>query len=112
MSSTGTYSQREVWLAKLGLATQPGQTKIRPVIVVGKDATVDIETLSAPVTSQAPRNEYDVVLEHWQEAGLAKASVARTAKIAPIDRRDMVKKIGDLHPDDWERVLIKCRDLF
>ncbi|WP_255450432.1 type II toxin-antitoxin system PemK/MazF family toxin [Alteribacillus sp. YIM 98480] len=66
----------------------------------------------APVTSQQPRNEFDVVIEYWKEAGLLKPSVARTSKIISIHGSELNRKLGTLHEHDLERVLHMCRNLF
>ncbi|UOQ92736.1 type II toxin-antitoxin system PemK/MazF family toxin [Halobacillus shinanisalinarum] len=69
--------QGDVWLADV-LFKGTRQTKQRPVIIVGN--ALDVDVIIAPVTSQKPRNQFDVVLEYWNEAGLLKPSVARTSK--------------------------------
>ncbi|GGP16968.1 type II toxin-antitoxin system PemK/MazF family toxin [Oceanobacillus neutriphilus] len=103
--------QGEVWLADV-LFKGSRQTKQRPVIIVGNELALDVDVIIAPVTSQKARNQFDVVLEHWKEAGLLKASIARTSKITSIHGSELKRHLGNLHNDDLERVLSMCRRLF
>ena len=75
--------QGEVWLAAV-VFKDSRQSKQRPVVIVGNELALDIDVIVSPVTSQEPRNEFDIVLEHWEEVGLLKPSVARTSKIISI----------------------------
>lgn len=44
--------------------------KRRPVVVVSNDNVIaELDHLIATVTSQQVRNEFDVIIEYWQEAG-------------------------------------------
>src|SRR5690625_3463193 len=103
--------QGEVWLVDV-LFKGTRQTKQRPVIIVGNELALDIDVIIAPVTSQKPRNPFDVVLEYWEEAGLLKPSVARTSKIVSIHGSELMRQLGVLHEHDLERVLHSCRKLF
>ena len=100
-----------MWLAKVYFKNE-GRFKQRPVVVVGNRLTVDIDVLISPIASSEARSKFDVVIEHWEEAGLLKPSVARTTKLAAIPRGEMIKKLGILHEHDLTRVLIQCRNLF
>lgn len=106
-----TYKQGDVWLAKVYFRNV-GEYKNRPIVIVGTEMAIDIDVLSAPVTSTAPRSEYDVVIEYWKEAGLLNPSVARTTKLTAIPNSDFIKKIGYLHEHDLNRILNQCRKLF
>ena len=75
--------QGDIWLADV-VFKGIHQTKQRPVIIVGNELALDVDVIIAPVTSQHPRNKFDVVLEFWEDAGLLKPSVARTSKIISI----------------------------
>lgn len=91
------------------------QTKQRPVIIVGSELALDVDVIIAPVTSQQPRNQFDVVLEYWDKAGLLKPSAARTSKIISIHGTELKRHLGVLHKHDQhdlERVLHMCRNLF
>ncbi|PWA11209.1 hypothetical protein DCC39_09555 [Pueribacillus theae] len=103
--------QGDVWLADV-VFKGTRQTKQRPVIIVGNELALDVDVIIAPVTSQQPRNKFDVVLEYWEEAGLLKPSTARTSKIISIHGSELKRHLGVLHNHDLERVLHMCRNLF
>src|SRR5699024_10614203 len=91
--------QGEVWLADdLFKATR--QTKQRPVVIVGNELALDIDVIIAPVTSQKPKNQFDIVLEFWEEAGLLKPSVVRTSKVTSIHGTELKRYLGELHSND------------
>jgi len=74
---------------------------------------LDVDVIIALVTSQKrARNQFDVVLEYWEEAGLLKPSVARTSKIISVHGSELKRYLGALHNHDLERVLHMCRSLF
>ena len=103
--------QGEVWLADVRFKGTH-QIKQRPVVIVGNELALDVDVIIAPVTSQKPRNQFDVVLEYWKEAGLLKPSVARTSKITSIHGSELKRHLGYLHNHDLESVLKKCKRLF
>jgi mRNA interferase MazF len=103
--------QGDVWLADV-LFKGTRQTKQCPVIIVGNELALDVDAIIAPVTSQQPRNQFDVVLEYWQEAGLLKPSVARTSKITSVHGSELKRQLGVLHRHDLERILNMCKKLF
>ena len=105
------YSQGDVWLAKVYFKMQE-QFKHRPIVIVGRDITIDIDINISPITSSEPRNEFDVIIHYWKEAGLRHLSVARTTKIHAVPRSSLIKRIGSLHEYDLQRILQKCRTLF
>ena len=96
----------EVWLVET-------DNKRRPVLIVDKETMiVEIDRVVATVTSQSSRNEYDIVLKYWQEAGLDKPSIVRCSKLNTIHHNELIFKIGKLHDDDLSNVLGKIRDFF
>lgn len=103
--------QGDVWVADV-LFKGSRQTKQRPVIIVGNELALDVDVIIAPVTSQMARDQFDVVLEYWEEAGLLKPSVARTSKITSVHGSELKRHIGKLHNNDLERVLNMCKRLF
>lgn len=114
MKSTERYnhSQGSVWLAKIYFK-EIAKYKIRPVIVVNNELLLDdLDVIIAPITSREFRNEFDVVLEHWQDAGLEKPSVTRISKITSTSKMFLTRKLGNLHQEDLERVLKMCKGLF
>ncbi|MDQ0164892.1 mRNA interferase MazF [Bacillus horti] len=86
--------------------------KVRPVVIVGHDLTIDIDVIISPITSAAPRSEFDVVIEFWKESGLLYPSVARTTKLASIPRKELMRKLGKLNEQDLKNVISQCRKLF
>ena len=103
--------QGEVWLADV-IFKGTRQTKQCPVVIVGNELALDIDVIIAPVTSQKPRNQFDIVLEYWEEAGLLKPSVVHTSKITSIHGTELKRYLGELHNHDLENVLNMCRKLF
>ncbi len=103
--------QGEIYLARVTY-TSFFDDKIRPVVLVGKTEVADIDYLIGPITSHSPRNQYDVVIQFWKEAGLEKPSVVRTAKLRTIESQFLLRKIGILQEEDLQRVLSTCRSLF
>jgi mRNA interferase MazF len=96
----------EVWTAELN-------GKRRPVVIVSNDNVIaELDHLIATVTSQQSRNEFDVVIEYWEEAGLAKPSVVRCSKLNTLHYKELLFKIGKLHESDLERVLTTIRNYF
>lgn len=105
------YKQGAVLLAKV-YSTGAAEYKQRPVVVVGNELVVDIDVLISPITSHTARGMFDVVVEHWREAGLLKPSVVRTAKLSAIPRSEIIRELGKLHDADLTKVLERCRKLF
>jgi mRNA interferase MazF len=89
----------EVWLVELN-------NKRRPAVIVNQETmVVELDRVIATVTTQPPRNEYDVYIKHWEEAGLDKPSVVRCSKINTLHYKDLVFKIGSLAKEDLTSVL-------
>ena len=87
----------EVWFAAVRCEDSP-QTKNRPVVVTSSG---EIYVLALKVTSHAPRKEWgEYALQKWQAAGLQKPSTVRIGKRLQLQYRDMIHKIGRLHPLD------------
>ena len=75
------------------------QTKIRPVVEVDNDKYC---ILCVKITSQNKSyyTTQDYALKDWQQAGLQKPSVVRTAKVDVIDKPNLIKYIGHLSEQD------------
>ncbi|WP_262359937.1 type II toxin-antitoxin system PemK/MazF family toxin [Gracilibacillus massiliensis] len=87
--------------------------KRRPAVIVSNDnVIVELDHLIATVTSQQSRNEFDVEIEYWEEAGLAKPSVVRCSKINTVHFEELLFKIGKLHEQDIQKVLTTIRSYF
>lgn len=101
-----TGKRGEVWTVEIN-------GKRRPVVIVSNDnVVVELDHLIATVTSQHARNEFDVVIEYWEEAGLDKPSVVRCSKLNTVHFKELLFKIGKLHEHDLERVLTTIRNYF
>ena len=74
--------------------------KKRPVVIVNNGLGIDIDVSVARVTSKSKRNQFDIELKYWQEAGLNKPSVVRCSKINTIPAGRELLRIGHLHPED------------
>jgi hypothetical protein len=92
----------EVWFVNFPLEESNGHVK-RPAIVLDID---ELLVLSVKVTKHEPRqgDTYDLPILYWQEAHLRMASTARISKAITIRKDDFVHKIGDLHPEDFDKV--------
>jgi mRNA interferase MazF len=66
----------------------------------------------APVTSQAARSPRDVPVVNWQQAGLRLPSIVRLKKLATVEKSTLVRKMGRLAPDDWEKVKTVLKQFF
>lgn len=96
----------EIWTIELN-------EKRRPVVIVSNDNVIaEMDHIIATVTSKQTRNEFDVVLEYWEEAGLDKPSVVRCTKLNTLHYQELLFKIGKLHERDLERVLTTIRNYF
>lgn len=79
--------------------------KIRPVVIVGEETALDIDVVISPISTHDPRSKYDIPIEYWKETGLKVASIVRVSKITTIHESDTIRKIGEMHPSDLEKVL-------
>lgn len=64
------------------------------------------------MNSQKVKNEFDIVIEYWKEAGLDKPSIVRCSKLNTLHYKELLFKIGKLHEWDIERVLNTIRNYF
>ncbi|WP_168121881.1 type II toxin-antitoxin system PemK/MazF family toxin [Paenibacillus sp. HB172176] len=81
-------------------------------VLLGNEMVVDIDVLIAPVTSSGGRTSFDVEIQYWEEAGLAKPSIARTSKLHTIPTASIIRPLGRLRETDLHAVLAKCKELF
>jgi len=105
------FKQGNVFLIK-AFYQLTGETKIRPVAIVSNEKAIDLDVIVTPITGQDKRNDFDVPIIKWQEAGLEKPSIARTSKLTMINYNNLYKKIGELHKDDLVNILGKCKEVF
>jgi|SRR5579875_1619148 len=96
----------EIWTVELN-------GKRRPAVIVSNDNIIaELDHLIATVSSQQVRNEFDVIIEYWKEAGLDKPSIVRCSKLNTLHYKELLFKIGRLHDHDLERVLTTIRKYF
>ena len=103
-----SVAKGEVWLAY-----DEKSDKVRPFLIMSDELSgIDIDISVAPTTTKNRRNQYDVEIEHWQEAGLLIASIARCSKITIISYLHLVRKIGTLVDSDMKRINEAIRKYF
>lgn len=98
-----TIHEGEVWFVGFPLEEDPSQIINRPVIVLDVDK---LDVLSVKVTKHQVRSNdpYDTPILYWQQANLRLASTARVSKVMNLNPQDFIFKIGDLHPDDLDKI--------
>lgn len=79
--------------------------KRRPALIMLD--TGDDDIIVARITSQPPRNSFDLELIDWEKAGLLIPSTVCISKIATLEKNIVERKLGKLTPDDWIKV-VKC----
>ena len=97
------YNKGEIWFVEFPLEENLSQTINRPVIVLDENT---LGVLSVKITKHLPRVEdpYDTPILYLQEANLRLASTARVSKVFLLPQDSFIFKIGDLHPDDLQRI--------
>ena len=97
------FQEEEVWFVGFPMEEDNTKIKNRPVIVLDEST---LGVLSVKVTKHAVRHNdpYDVPILYWQEANLRLASTARVSKIMNLQPDDFIFKIGNLHPNDLEKI--------
>ncbi len=84
--------------------------KKRPALVLLD--TGDDDVVVARITSQAPRDEFDVELAQWQQAGLPVRSVARVHKLLTVEKTLIQRRLGALTSSDWAQVRAALKQLW
>jgi mRNA interferase MazF len=117
--------QGHVWIAPVW-SNKDNKYKPRPVVIVGNDRSNDkLDVVLNFVTSQGQRNEFDVELLYWNDAGLDSPSWVRTSKPLTILksqlRTELVNRDGIMRPKgyvgmlndiDLANVLEMCRAVY
>jgi mRNA interferase MazF len=104
-----SFSPGDVLLVPVPFSDGSGHKK-RPVLVVYDGGDADL--LVAPVTSQAARSACDIPVTHWQRAGLRLPSIVRLDKLATLQKTTVVRNLGRLAPEDWEKAKGVLRQFF
>ena len=104
-----SFSPGDVVLVPVVFSGGSGHKK-RPVVIVYDSGDADL--LVAPVTSQAARSARDLPVVSWQRAGLRLPSIVRLEKLATVEKPTVLRKMGRLAPEDWEKVKTVLRQFF
>ncbi len=99
----GRFNEGEVWFVEFPLEEDETQIINRPVVVLDEDK---LGVLSVKITKHKVKQEdpYDTPIIYWREANLRLASTARVSKVMNLREDDFIFKIGELHPEDLERI--------
>jgi mRNA interferase MazF len=91
---------------------QSGTTerKRRPAVVVLDIGDADV--VLAPVTTKQRSGAGDLPLRDWSASGLLRASWVRLAKVACLEKSDVVRRLGRLGTHDQDRVTAGWRSLY
>ena len=84
--------------------------KDRPVVIINNGLGIDLDMTSLRITSQKPRNNFDVEVIYWKEAGLNNPSIVRCSKINTIEPGEPMLKIGRLQASDFSNVSDKVKE--
>lgn len=108
------YCRGDIWVAKFSYYEDPTQYKMRPVVIISNDELNESDDviILAPITSARPRNDYDVIINYWRDAGLDRASCIRASKLTSLHKAFLKVKIGTLQCTDLKSVLDVSRLIF
>jgi mRNA interferase MazF len=96
-----SFSPGDILLVSVVFSDGSGHKK-RPVVIAYDSGDADL--LVAPVTSQAERSPRDVAVVNWQRAGLRLPSIVRLEKLATVNKSTVVRRMGQLTPNDWSKI--------
>ena len=94
----------EVWLYK-----DVDSNKTRPMVIVKGELGVELDVTFAKLTTQEPRNEFDLVIEKWKDYGLNKPSIVRCSKIHTISKKKLIGKVAKLPEEEVEKIKEKIK---
>lgn len=100
------YNRSDVIIVNIAFSGSIGY-KCRPAVVISTNIfnQSGIKLIVAAITSNIspPFRPGDTLLNHWKTAGLLKPSAVRGV-LATIDKSDIVRKLGTLSGEDFEKV--------
>lgn len=99
----------EVWLVELGGPKgDHEQAGLRPAVILQTDHLTILSTIViVPLTTQSKRAGFaNTVWIAEMEAGLDRDSVALCHQIRALDRRKVIRKLGDLTPERLSEIEI------
>ena len=103
----------DVRKGELWMAHDSKSGKVRPFLILSEELSgVDVDVSIAPATTTTKRNEFDVELMFWKEAGLSVPSIVRCSKVHYIHHGFLRRKIGIVNPNDMKRIDDSLRKFF
>ena len=100
------YERGEVILVEIAFSGSPGSKK-RPAVVISNSLfnRAGIKLIVAAVTGNIcpPFRPGDTLWDDWKAAGLLKPSAVRGI-LATVDQSDIVRRLGQLSPQDRLKV--------
>ena len=99
-SMTSTVELGDVYVCVFPFTSGQG-AKARPVLVL---MDLGPDCLVCRITSVPHRGFLDLPVIHWQEAGLEKPSTIRLSRLVTVEKRLLKVHIGELDPEDLDRV--------
>ena len=105
-----TYEFGDILLLRAFPFASLDDTKKRPALVLAE--TNDQDLVLARITSGQSRNEYDFLLDRWNDFGLLLSSTVRLSKIATLDKRLIIKKLGRIGSPERRAVRTILKKLF
>ncbi len=103
-----TISRGEVWLVNLDPTIGDEMRKVRPAVVVSRDALGILALrVIVPITAWQDRfagSDWLVRLDPTAENGLDKPSAADTLQVRSVATQRLVRRLGCLAATDLERV--------
>jgi len=87
------------------------ETKIRPVIVIGKPQGQHKVLAVVPISSRSTLEGVDFPLRCWSDAGLLKPSVARVHRLTTMLQADLIAELGELDPEDKQNLQVALKQL-
>ena len=95
---TGKCKSWEIWFASVRFEDSP-EIKKRPVVIFKNNIAF---ILAFKITTHEPRSNFqgEYKLKYWKEANLRSESTIRLSTTFKLTKKDLDKKIGQLHPND------------
>jgi len=95
----------ELWFADFPHEENTDKSDDRPVVLVR--ILDESHVFALMITTHGIRDESDMAIEKWEEAGLACPSAIRTMRAFKLGIEKLRRKIGNLHEIDIIRLKFK-----
>lgn len=105
--------QGEIWFADLNPTKGSEQAGFRPIVILSGNLLNKYLSvvISAPLTSKIKNYQGNPVIEPNDRNGLTKNSELMIFHIRSISKERLVRKIGEISPDELEKALETLDDL-